>query len=43
MPQLEEKVGRRMNGKQPPPAHLKETKLKRFEVEADEAEVTKTI
>ena len=32
-----------MNRKQPPPAYLKETKLKRFEIEEDEAEVTRTI
>ena len=43
IPQIEKKVRRRMNGKQPPPAYLKEMKLKRFEVEEDEAEVTRTI
>ena len=31
-----------MNGEQPPPAYLKEMKLKRFEDEKDEAEVSKT-
>ena len=39
----EEKPRKRLNGKQPPPAYLKEMKLKRFEVEEDDAEVTKTI
>jgi hypothetical protein len=32
-----------LNGKQPPPQYLKEMKLKRFEVDEGEAEVTKTI
>jgi hypothetical protein len=39
----EETTRKRLNGKQPPPAYLKEMKLKRFEVEEDDAEVTKTI
>ena len=43
VPQIEERVRRRINGKQPPPAYLKEMKLKRFEVEEDEAEVTRII
>ena len=30
IPQIEEKVRKRLNGKQPPPAYLKEMKLKRF-------------
>ena len=42
-PPPEVKERRRLNGKQPPPAFLKEMKLKRFEVEEDEAEVTRTI
>jgi hypothetical protein len=37
------KERRRLNGKQPPQAILKEMKLKRFEIEEDEAEVSKTI
>ena len=37
------KERRRLNGKQIPQAILKEMKLKRFEIEEDEAEVTKTI
>ena len=37
-------VGRgRLNGKQPPPQYLKEMKLKSFEVDEGEAEVTKKI
>jgi hypothetical protein len=39
----EEKQRKRLNGKQPPPAYLKEMKLKRIEAEEDDAEVTKTI
>ena len=34
---------KRLNGKQAPPQYLKEMKLKRFEVDEGEAEVTKTI
>ena len=36
-PPPEVKERRRLNGTQPPPAFLKEMKLKRFEVEEDEA------
>ena len=42
-PPQEEKVRKRMNEKQPPPAYLKEMKLKRFEIEEAETEVTRTI
>ena len=34
---------RRLNGKQAPPQYLKEMKLKSFEVDEGEAEVTKKI
>ena len=39
----EDVTRRRLNGKQPPPQYLKEMKLKRFEVDEGEAEVTKTV
>ena len=39
----DENPRKRLNGKQPSPAFLKEMKLKRFEVEEDDAKVTKTI
>ena len=39
----EEPKPRKVIGKQLPSAYLKEMKLKRFEVEEDDAEVTKTI
>ena len=39
----EEPKRTRINGKSPPSAYLKEMKLKRFEVDEDDAEVTKTI
>ena len=42
-PIQEDVIRRRPNGKQPPPQYLKEMKLKRFEVDEGEAEVTKTI